>query len=66
MVKKADFYAKISELEGKIPSISALATTSALTAVENKIPDVSSLVKKTKYNTKVTEIEGKIPNVGSY
>ena len=28
-----------------------------LTAVENKIPNISSLVKKTYYNTKITEIE---------
>ena len=41
------FNAKITEVEGNIPSITGLATTSALTAVENKIPDVSSLVKKT-------------------
>ena len=30
----------------KIPSISGLATNSALNAVQNKIPDVSNLVKK--------------------
>ena len=29
-----------------LPSISGLAANSALNAVENKIPDVSSLVKK--------------------
>ena len=46
-LKKTDFNAKITEMEGKIPSISGLATNSALTAVENKIPDVSSLIKKT-------------------
>ena len=40
-------YAKISEVEGELPSISGLATKSALTAVENKISDVSSSVKKT-------------------
>ena len=33
------------EIESKIPSITGLATTSALTAVENKIPNVSTLVK---------------------
>ena len=43
-------------MESKIPSISGLATTSALTAVENKIPDISSLVKKTAYNIKIIEI----------
>ena len=31
-------------------------------AVENKIPNVCSLVKKTDYNTKISEIEGKINN----
>ena len=31
-----------------------------MTAVENKIPDVSSLVKKTNYNTKSSEIEKKV------
>ena len=45
-VKKTDFSAKVAEIKGKIPSISGLATNSALTAVENKMPDVSSLVKK--------------------
>ena len=31
-----------------------------MTAVENKIADVSSLVKKTDYNSKITEIEKKL------
>ena len=44
----------------KIPNISGLATNSALTVVENKIHDVSSLVKETDYNTKVSDIEKKI------
>ena len=43
-------------MEGKIPSISGLPTNSALTIVENKIPNVSNLVKKTDYNTKISEI----------
>ena len=47
-------------MESKIPSISGLATTSALTAVENKIPDVISSVKKTNYNTKISKIEKKL------
>ena len=37
---------KIIEIEKKIPSISGLATNSALTAIENKISDVNSLVQK--------------------
>ena len=60
MVNKTDFNAKVTEIEGKIPSISGLATNSELTAVENKIPDVNSLVKKTDYNTKISDIEKKI------
>ena len=38
-VKKSDYDTKVSEIEGKIPNISGLATTSALTAVANKIPN---------------------------
>ena len=41
-----DYNTKISEIEGKIHSITDLDTTAALTAVKNKIPLVSSLVKK--------------------
>ena len=51
---------KINEVKNEIPSISNLATTSALTSVENKIPSVSNLVKKTDYNAKVSDIEKKI------
>ena len=43
-----------------IPSIAGLATNSALTAVENKIPDVGSLVTKTEHGTKTTDTEKKI------
>ena len=35
-LKKTDFNAKVTEKEGKIPSISRLATNSGLTDVENK------------------------------
>ena len=62
LLKKADQNTKIAEIEGKMSDISNLATKTALTAVENKIPSVSSLVKKTDYNTKVTEIENKLNN----
>ena len=37
-----------------------MATTTALTAVENKIPNVGNLVKKADYNTKISQIENKI------
>ena len=42
--------------------VNSLATKATLTNVENKIPDISNLVKKTDYNTKVTEIENKLNN----
>ena len=51
---------KINEVKDEIPNITDLVTTIALTAVENKIPNVSNLVKKTNYNTKISEIENKI------
>ena len=39
-----------------------LAIKTALTAVENKLPDVSNLVNGTDYNYEVTEIENKLNN----
>ena len=50
---KTDYISKITEIEGKIPSIIDLSTTAALTAVENKIPKFSNLVKKTDYDGKL-------------
>ena len=47
----------MNEVKGQIPSITNLATTTALTTAENKIP---KLVKKTDYNTKIYETEKKI------
>ena len=44
-------------------SITGLATTSALTTVENKIPSISNLIKKTNYDTRVGEIENKMTNL---
>ena len=60
---KIDLNAKSYEIEGKISSITGLATNSALTAVENKIPNVSSQKKKKKkttdYDTKISQTEKK-------
>ena len=42
---------KITEIEGKISSISGLAKTSTLTVVDSKIPNVSNLVKKKQIMT---------------
>ena len=58
--KKTDYNAKITEIEGKIPSINGLATNAALRTIENKIPNISSLVKITDYDTKLTKIEKKL------
>ena len=62
LVKKTNYDAKITEIEGKILDVSNLATKAALTIVENKIPSVSSLVKKAGYDTKITEIGNKLNN----
>ena len=59
IVKKLDHNVKITEIKSKIPSISGLATSSPLTAVENKIPLVSNLFKKT-ITQKLNEIEKKV------
>ena len=49
-----------------------LATKTALTTVENKVPDISNLATKTSlssllpvstFNSKVTELEGKVTTV---
>ena len=62
LVKKINYNTKITEIEGKIPDASSLATKTALFTVESKIPDVSSLVNKGDYNTKITENENKLTN----
>ena len=60
LLKKTDYIQKVSEIESKIPNISGLDTNSALNAVENKIPDISNLVKKkTDYDAKIKDIEKK-------
>ena len=46
LLKKTDSDAKITDIEGKIPGVTNLATKTALATIENKIPDVSYLVKK--------------------
>ena len=63
---KADYSAKVSEIEAKMPSISCLAADSALTAVENKIPDTSNLVRKIDYGTKTSDTENKYITTADY
>ena len=62
LVKKIYYNTKITEIEGKIPDISGLATKTAFSTIENKIPSINGLVKKTDYNTKITDIENKLNN----
>ena len=62
LIIKTDFDAKLLSLNRKITQNKTkhLLVENELTTIENKIPNVSSLVKKTDYNTKVAEIVGKI------
>ena len=47
LATNASLNAKINEVKGKIPGITNLATTAAVTTDENKIFNVSNLVKRT-------------------
>ena len=42
----------MNEIKGEISNITNWAATTALTAAENKIPNVSNFLKKTDYNLK--------------
>ena len=55
--KKKDYDAKINEIKGKIPSITA---ANELNDVEKKIPSVSTLVKKADYDTKISKLRKNI------
>ena len=57
LVKKSEYNAQISELENKIPSISGLVTTFALTAVENEIPSARNLVTKIIMTQKLVNLK---------
>ena len=59
VVKKTDYNAKVTDIKGKVPDISNLATKTVLTTVENKIPSVSELGKKTT----LSAVKNKIPDV---
>ena len=62
-----DYSTKISEIEGKIPSIAGLDTIATLTAVKNRIPNVSNLVKKkANYNAKISHTEKKYFSTSDY
>ena len=46
----------------EIPNINNLATTSSFTAVENKIPSVSNLVRKLTITQKLVNLASKSDN----
>ena len=56
-LKKNNYNAKTTEMEGKIPSISGLATSTTLIAVKNKIPNIRSLVKKQIITQKLLKLK---------
>ena len=66
LFKKTDYNAKITAIEGKIPSAVGLATIVALTAFEIKIPNISNLVKKADYDAKISDIESKYFTMSGY
>ena len=59
-LKKTDYNSKIKDIEDNIPSITNLATNGALSAFDNKIPDVNTFVKKADYDAKISEMEKKV------
>ena len=65
-VKKDVYYAKIKNIEDKIPDITKLATTNALNAktneIRNKTPNITNLAT----TTSLTAAENKIPIHSKY
>ena len=47
----------MNEIKSKIPNTANVATTTAVPAVENKVPNVSNLVKKPNDNPKASGIK---------
>ena len=60
LATKTTLNVKINEGKGEICNITKLATTSSITAVDNKIASFSNLVKKTDYNTKLMKLKTKL------
>ena len=54
-------YAKIIEDKGEVPNMTNLTTTTtAFTAIENKIPDISNLIKKLTITWKLVKLKVKL------
>ena len=64
VVKKADYNKLVTKADNIDTSGFVLKTSDTeKSELENKVPDITGLVKKTDYNTKISEIEGKIPDI---
>ena len=63
VVKKTDYYTKITEIEDKIPDSSSFVNktdySTKIIEIEDKIPDISGLATKTV----LTTVENKIPSI---
>ena len=57
LVTKTNYNTKITELENKIPDINILATKTALTTAENKIPRLVIQLKKQTIILKLLELK---------
>ena len=53
------YNAEITVIEHKVTSTTGIATTAAINAVENKVPNFSDLVKKQIMMQKISDIETK-------
>ena len=60
LVTNASLNAKINEVKDKIPNITNLAATTALTAVKNRIPNISDVVKKMTIKQKLLKLKIKL------
>ena len=56
----------MNKAKDEILSSNNLATTAALTNVENKIPNVNDLAKKANYDGKISEMEDKCFSTSEY
>ena len=67
VVKKTDSNKLVTKVDNTNTNDFVLKTkyNAGKTELENKIPDISGLVKKTDYNTKITEIEGSNPDISN-
>ena len=46
-----DYNTKITEIEGKIPSVTSLAPSAALNPVKNKIHNIKNILRYSKYQS---------------